>query len=179
MALTLKVGTIEQGVAYCTRERDAAPFRPASVAELHPGKAPRVAQLCALEALADRGSIRAEQLRAGREIRDYWRVWTCAFSARISGYGAARFGEQAEVIPPSLRSLVGRYRAWAQAAEADRVRGDLTALQLVLDLCVDGRAMWWMRRAYRISDVRALRVCQVALHDYARRAGWLDERNAA
>ena len=121
MALTLKVGTVEQGSAYCTRERDAAPFRPASVAELHPGKPARVAQLCALEALADRQSIRAEQLRAGREIRDYWRVWTLAFNARIASYGAARFGEQAEVIPPSLRSLVGRYRDWAQAADAAKV----------------------------------------------------------
>ena len=74
MALTLTVGTIESGVSYCTRERDAAPFRPAAVAELHPGRPARVAQLCALEALADRGSIRAVQLRAGREVRDYWRV---------------------------------------------------------------------------------------------------------
>ena len=185
MALTLTVGTIESGVSYCTRERDAAPFRPAAVAELHPGRPARVAQLCALEALADRGSIRAVQLRAGREVRDYWRVWTLGFSAAISSYGAQRFGDQNMPIPPTLRSLVGRYRDWAAAADAAKVKGGakgergLTVLHLVLDLCVDGLSPWAMRQRYKISDVRALRAVQGGLHDYARRAGWLTDREAA
>jgi hypothetical protein len=173
MALTLKVGEVVPGASYCTRDRDAAPFRPAS------DVLRRVPSQRTLERLADDQVIRPAQLRAGIEIRGYWRVWLSAFSVRISSYGAQRFGEQPLIVPPSLRSLVARYRDWAGAAEARVVRGEATALALTLDLCLDDVAPRELRERYRVDGRRALNVVQESLHDYARRAGWLTEREAA
>jgi hypothetical protein len=173
MALTLKVGEVTPGASYCTRDRDAAPFRPA-MAVLK-----RVPTQRTLERLADDQVIRPMQLRAGIEIRGYWRVWLSAFSVRISSYGAQRFGEQPLVIPLPLRAMVARYRDWAKAAEARVVRGEATALAMTLDLCLDDVAPRELRERYRLRRETALRVVQESLHDYARRAGWLTEREAA
>lgn len=141
----------------------------------------RVFKLGALERLAEDGRIRKVQLDAGREIRAYWRLWTTALFARVADYGAAAVAAGgAGADAPSVRALVGRYRVWASAAEASRVRGELTPLQLVLDLCLRDWSPWEMRREYRIGDTRALRVCQESLLDYGRLAGWQDiEREAA
>ncbi len=141
----------------------------------------RVFKLGALERLAEDGRLRKVQVDAGREIRAYWRLWTTALFARVADYGAAAVAAGgAGADAPSVRSLVGRYRAWASEAEATRVRGELSSLQLVLDLCLRDWSPWEMRREYRIGDARALRVCQESLLHYGRLAGWQDiEREAA
>lgn len=134
----------------------------------------------ALEELADLQRIRKVQLDAGREIRTYWRLWTTAFSAAIANYDGERRQGGPGPDPVSVRGLVDRYRGWAATAEARKVKGDLTALTLVMDLCVRDLAPWQMRCEYRMSDTRALRICQDSLLEYARLAGWrIDEREAA
>jgi hypothetical protein len=142
--------------------------------------APRLRELPALEDLANGQRIRKVQLDAGREIRTYWRLWTTAFSAAIANYDGERRQGGPGPDPVSVRGLVDRYRGWAASAEAGKVKGDLTALTLVLDLCVRDWAPWQMRCEYRISDTRALRICQDSLLEYGRLAGWrIDEREAA
>lgn len=145
-----------------------------------PASPPRVQAVRTLEALHDDGRIRKIQLDAGLEIRRYWDAWCVSHLPRVSNLtGVARAGMQTP-DPPALRNLAARYKAWAAQAEARIVRGEqLTALQIVCDLCLRDWSPWQLRREYRISDVRALRIVQEELLRYAEIAGWRDIEDAA
>lgn len=172
---------IEPGQGYHVTDGQAGRWAEAA---REAGRVPRLAaeearavawrKLGALECLAEDGRIHRCQLDAGREVRTYWRWWTTRFSAAIARYDGERVGGSLGPDPASVKNLVDRYRAWAASAEARKVKGDLSALQLVLDLCVDDWTPWRMRREYRIGDARALDIVRTSLLDYARMAGWQD-----
>lgn len=169
---------IEPGAAYCVTDAQVRQWVPPRPADRAP--APRVRSLGVLEQLAEDGRIRKVQLEAGREIRLYWARWTMAFNAAVARYGATTVGAGGVPDPLTASALAARYKVWAGAAEARRVRGDLTALQLVLDLCLRDWTPWEMRQVYRVSDTRALRIVREELLTYGRLAGWrVDDREAA
>jgi hypothetical protein len=169
--MTIKL-VIEGPQPYCMTDGEVARVMARSPRPAPSPVPQRVSSLGVLERLAQQGSLRKVQVEAGLEVRAYWHMWTRAFSAGICRYGELPRGDDGVVEAPSVRSLVARYRLWATAAEAQRVKGELTALQLVCDLCVADRPPLWMRREYRMSDVRALRVVRESLLDYARLNGW-------
>jgi hypothetical protein len=178
---------IEGPQAYVTPSRLAAAWGEQGRAlreQRNPHGAPlapqRVRPLGQVEALAEAGKLRREQVQAGLDIRAYWQHWTASFFASVADH-------RREVVAPGaggadpISAIVraNRYRPWAEAAEAQRVRGELTVLQVTLDLVVRDWSPTRLGAEYRLRKAAALYVVQQALLDYARRAGWVKAREAA
>ena len=142
---------VMQGAAYVTSEAEAARARVAGEARrraLNPrgqDAPPRVMQVSVIARMAEAGHLRAEQLRAGQEIEAYWHAWTAGLFAAGGGYGERLDKGVSAAEPPSVRARGERYRAWASWAEAEAVQGSLTALQVVLDVVVDGKSFEVLR----------------------------------
>ncbi|NKC33488.1 hypothetical protein [Falsiroseomonas selenitidurans] len=174
------VGVIQAGGAYVTPDAVAAQ---AMCRAIDAGARPRAPEKRSLghviHDLHEAGRLRDEQLRAAEDIEAYAAGWVLPLGAgrlhdRVDGGGGA-----AAMEPPSVRLRAVRYRSWAGWAEAQPVRGDLRLLQVTLDVCLRGWTPWHLRQVYRISDVRALRLIQASLLEYAVRAGWVDAARAA
>ena len=177
---------VVQGEAFCTTSNEAERWgsegaalrdqRNTGEGVRRPLRQPR---LRVLERLAEEGKLRRIQLDAGLEVRGYWHGWLRAHGPTVSRFSdVPRGGEAGD--PPWLRNLGARFRAWAASAGERRVRGDLSAQQIVEDLCIRDWSPFELRREYRISNRLALRVVQESLLDYARLAGWREtEREAA
>lgn len=140
----------------------------------------RIPRLRALEQMAEDGRIRKIQLQAGLEVRAYWHVWCTAHLPRVANIDGVVVSGGRMPDSPSALALSRRRQAWSARAMVQRVKGDLSVLQLVEDLCVRDWTPTEMRREYRISNARALRVIQVSLLEYGHLAGWKEiEREAA
>jgi hypothetical protein len=137
----------------------------------------RQPRLRVLERLLDEGRLRQVQVDAGLEIRAYWHGWLRAHGPTVSRFSDVPLGGSA-ADPPWLRNLGARFKVWAASASARKVRGDLSAQQIVEDLCIRDWSPTELRREYRISNARALRVVQESLLDYARLAGWQEALTA-
>lgn len=185
LRLMVEGRVVVQAEAFCMTDGDAARWgaegaalrdqRNTGEGVRRPLRQPR---LRVLERLAEEGRLRRIQLDAGLEVRAYWHGWLRAHGPTVSRLSdVPKGGEGAD--PPWLRNLGARFKAWAASASARRVRGDLTAQQLVEDLCIRDWSPFELRREYRISNARALRVVQESLLDYARLAGWREETREA
>lgn len=155
--------TIVPGAVYVSPEGPEPPPAP---------RPPRVQALTVLDALYDDGRIRKVQYEAGLEIRGYWMRWTMSHLPKATRFDAVRVDGGSAPEPLAATPMARRYLAWRVEAEARKVKGDLTALQLVLDLCASDWSPWRLREVYRISDTRALRIVQEELLRYAILAGW-------
>jgi hypothetical protein len=133
---------------------------------------PRVRRLSVLEQLGEDGRLRKVQVDAGKEINRYWHLWTGALFSRTTGEGSG-FGTGV-VDTPALRNLVGRYRAWAEPESAHRLRGEVTALDVVLAVAVDDLAIKALRRRFCTRQETVLGWLRDSLHLYGTLAGWRD-----
>ncbi|MBU8543984.1 MULTISPECIES: hypothetical protein [Roseomonadaceae] len=141
----------------------------------------RVRHAHIIDELAEDGRLRAHQVAAARDIEAYVAGWIVpigrssgGMAERVDGGGAAGGGE-----PASVRLRAARYRAWAEWAEGQRVKPELSLLTITLKLCVDGWTPRAIRREYGMDDGRALRLIQEGLLHYADLAGWVEDREAA
>lgn len=174
---------IEGPAPYCTPQgmADAMAEQGRKVRELRnphgQAQVVRVRQLGVVERLAEDGRLRKEQVQAALEVRAYWHRWTKGLFATGSTYTEKldKGGGGFDPVTPAMQ----RYRAWAEWAEARKVKGELSMLTMVLDLVVDDRAPRTMRQAYKMSDRDVLRRVQEGLRHYAVLAGWVEDREAA
>lgn len=139
----------------------------------------RVRSLGEVERLAEDGRLRKEQVQAALDIRAYWAHWRTCCHARVSDHLREVVGQATGGDPVSAIVRANRYRPWAEAEEAVRVRGEVTRLQMVLDLVERDWSPWRLRCEYRMRATEALASVQISLLDYARRAGWVQDRDAA
>jgi hypothetical protein len=183
MALKLRVEGVVQGEAYCTTDREAERARAAAFAKreamrARSAEAPPavyVPRRDVLVAMLQDGRLRGEQVRAAREIAMHWHSVTRALFARGGLYAERMPGGAETVEHPLVQARTARYAAWAEWAGTQAVTPAASLVDLTLDVAVDGLSPWGVRLKRGISDVRAFRLLQRSLWQYALLAGWVEE----
>lgn len=135
--------------------------------------------------LRDKGRLSSEQAQAAEEVRRIWQAFSRILGPSATNPATLATGRQAGGARMPIDWLTdmeetiwrNHYRPWAAEMAAQPCGGTIrvTQFQVVLEIVVDNRSLRQTEGFYRMRHGAAFEIVNVALHRYARIAGWVEE----